>query len=65
MGRHREWAGGLNYWFSPSLVFKLSYHAVNGNRLAVPDEDELGPLFEPERLRTRTSLVLVGTQFSF
>jgi hypothetical protein len=64
-GRHREWAVGANYWFSPALVFKLSYHKVDGNLLALPQGEELGAPFEPGRLRTRTTLVLFGAQFSF
>jgi len=33
--RNREIAAGINYWFSPKVVLKASYHNINGNRLAV------------------------------
>ncbi len=57
---HRELGLGLNYWFSPDFVVKLSYHNVYGNRFAFP--------FVPEADRTvptRTQMFVVGTQFSY
>ena len=32
---------GLNYWWTPNFVFKLSFHHVDGNRFAGPDPQEL------------------------
>jgi hypothetical protein len=61
---HKEWAFGLNYWFKPGLVLKLSYHTVEGNFFA-----RSGGLFEavsggsvPNR---KTNCIVFGTQFSF
>jgi opacity protein-like surface antigen len=57
--RHREAAVGVNYWFTPDLVVKASYHLVDGNRFAyAPDQT-------PATLDTSTQLVVVGAQFSF
>ena len=54
---HEDAALSLNYWFSPNLVFKLSYHLVDGNLYAIPESrDELG---------TETRLLQLGVQFSF
>ena len=58
--RHDEVAFGLAYWASASLVFKASYHHVEGNRFAVPAvsaDDGSVPL--------RTDLFVTGAQFSF
>jgi hypothetical protein len=58
--RHDEVAFGLAYWASASLVFKASYHHVEGNRFAVPAvsaDDGSIPL--------RTDLFVTGAQFSF
>jgi hypothetical protein len=57
--RHDELAAGVNYWFSPSVVMKLSYHLVHGNRFAAPESSQDGIL------ATRTHLFVAGTQFSF
>jgi len=38
---HKEVALGLNYWWTPNFVFKLSFHHVDGNRFAGPDPLEL------------------------
>lgn len=65
IGRHREWAAGVNYWFSHGLVFKASYHGVDGNRLVLPPAEDLAAPDVIPRLRTRTNLVLFGAQFSF
>ncbi|GAK58841.1 hypothetical protein U27_05816 [Candidatus Vecturithrix granuli] len=64
--KHQETALGLNYWFNPNLVFKLSYHIVEGNRFAFPDDIQT----YLQRIQTggfdeTTHLVLIGTQFSF
>ncbi len=60
---HEDWAVGLNWWPSPNLVFKLSYHRVDGNVLAVPDA--LPDLARGEALERRTDLVQLGVQFSY
>ena len=38
---HKELALGVNYWFNPSLVAKVSYHLIDGNGFAYPGDDEL------------------------
>ncbi|WP_158623664.1 hypothetical protein [Corallococcus llansteffanensis] len=61
--RHREAAVGVNYWFSPQLVFKASFHNVIGNRFAQPaPSDDVTSALYPE---PHTRLVSLGTQFSF
>jgi hypothetical protein len=62
---HDEWALGLNYWITPAFVFKASFHHVQGNRLAVPEADELLEAIAAGELRAKTKLVLVGAQFTF
>jgi hypothetical protein len=57
---HHENAIGLSYWPSPNLVFKLSYHSVDGNRFAVPARS--APDGSSDR---RTDLFVAGAQFSF
>lgn len=63
---HQETVFGLNYWLNPNLVFKLSYHIVEGNRFAFPED---GAKYLQHTLdgnfEETTHLVLVGTQFSF
>jgi len=61
---HKDLALGLNYWFNPNLVLKLSYHHVQGNLLAQPD-DIIAEMFSPGGLEETTHLVVFGTQFSF
>jgi hypothetical protein len=64
--RHEDMAFGLNYWLNPNFVVKLSYHRIDGNRFASPDEPEniirglLAGDFEE-----MTQLFLIGVQFSF
>jgi hypothetical protein len=62
---HRELAAGLNYWFSRELVLKLSYHHVDGNRLAGPEPEDLSRVVASGQLQTQTHLGLLGVQFSF
>lgn len=57
--RHRELGLGVNYWFSPDLVVKASYHLVDGNRFAWSESQT------PDTLEPSTQLVVVGAQFSF
>ncbi len=63
---HQELVLGLNYWLNPNLVFKCSYHIVEGNRYANPDtvEDFLASL-QRGQFEEQTHLILIGTQFSF
>ena len=70
---HKEIAGGLNYYFSPSFAMKLSYHHIEGNRFAQPGRDDLiaqlsaayaaGATTSP--LPKTTNAMLLGAQFSF
>ena len=61
--KHEELAFGVNYWFSPELVLKASYHRVDGNLFA-HDETTLHESFEGG-LDERTKLFVFGAQFSF
>ena len=70
---HKEYAAGLNYYFSPSFAMKASYHYIEGNRFAQPSRDDLvkqlsaayaaGATTSP--LPKYTNAVLLGAQFSF
>ncbi|HET7449944.1 MAG TPA: porin [Gaiellaceae bacterium] len=70
---HKELAGGVNYFFSPNFVMKLSYHHIEGNRFAQPARDDLvkqistawaaGATTSP--LDPHTNALLLGAQFSF
>jgi hypothetical protein len=64
--RHKEAALGLNYWFNPNFVAKLSYHFINGNRFAAPNQlaDLLNVLMQQKYAET-TQCILLGVQFSF
>lgn len=62
---HKEGAAGLNYWFSPAFVLKLSFHRVEGNRFAAPEPADLSAAVTSGSLRTRTNLIVFGGQFSF
>lgn len=62
---HEEIALGLNYWFNPNLVFKLSYHLVNGNRFASPGNFGDYVMAAQQGFDEETHLILIGTQFSF
>lgn len=73
MLEHKEYAAGLNYYFSPSFAMKASYHYIEGNRFAQPNRDDLvtqlsaayaaGATTSP--LPKYTNAVLLGAQFSF
>ncbi|GAK58839.1 hypothetical protein U27_05814 [Candidatus Vecturithrix granuli] len=63
---HQETVLGLNYWLNPNLVFKLSYHIVDGNRFAFPENGEKYLLHTLDgNFEETTHLLLIGTQFSF
>jgi hypothetical protein len=62
--RHAEWAVGLNWWFTPEMALKASFHGITGNRFAFPagaTDQELAS--DPPS--QRTNLVVLGAQFSF
>ncbi|HZN94521.1 MAG TPA: hypothetical protein VFB81_17525, partial [Myxococcales bacterium] len=61
--RHRELAAGVNWWFTPSLVVKLSIHGIDGNRLAKPEM--LDDALLDGTLAPTTVAVFGGTSFSF
>ena len=56
---HAAWDVGLNWWFSPNLVVKLSYHIAEGLRYAMPEDTDEGDL------ETKTNTVVLGASFSF
>lgn len=59
-------AFGINYWFAPNAVLKLSYHATEGNRFAFPGEPlEIVQTLLTGTLEDETEMVVFGTQFSF
>ena len=62
---HDELALGVNYWFGPNFVLKLSFHSVDGNLFAHPESDELFEALAAGGLEESTDLVLFGAQFSF
>ncbi|MGC4118652.1 MAG: response regulator [Myxococcales bacterium] len=60
---HAEAALGINYWFSPQLVLKLSFHYVDGNLFSQPT-DLFGALASGT-LDRQTLVMNLGAQFSF
>lgn len=56
VAEHRDIAVGLNYWFNPNLVLKLSLHQVEGFGAVLPVGDD------PD---DKTTVLVFGTQFSF
>ncbi len=64
--KHRDSALGINYWFNPDLVLKLSYHHVQGNRFAFPEDPAVyGQRESTNSFEEPTNLILFGAQFSF
>lgn len=64
--KHDETVAGVNYWFSPYLVLKLSFHRTEGNLFAHPDDrGERRELVENGRLDDSGDLITFGAQFSF
>ncbi len=55
---HDEVAIGLNWWFTPQVVAKVSLHEVWGKRFAAAED----PLANP---KDRTLMFVGGTQFTF
>jgi len=62
---HREWAVGLNYWFTPTFVARAEYHMVMDNIFAHEGATLLNKLGPPRDLDNETQLVKVGLDFSF
>lgn len=63
---HRETALGINYWFNPNFVLKLSIHEVKGNGFAFPeDPEELRDAVARGDLDGETRLVAFGANFTF
>ncbi len=61
--QHDEVAVGLNWWFDPSFVVKVSGHAVRGKRFTqAVDPGTTFPYAEPT---DRTNALVIGTQFTF
>jgi hypothetical protein len=66
LDRHRDTAFGLNYWFAPDLVAKLSVHRTTGWRFADPGASTLIQGLMTRRLPPVTSnLLQAGIQFNF
>ncbi len=55
---HDEVAAGLNWWFTPQVVTKVSVHEIWGSRFASSKD----PLAVP---KDRTLMLVAGTQFTF
>jgi hypothetical protein len=63
---HDELALGVNYWFSPGFVVRLSYQQVEGNRHAFLETPEaVLEMLMTGTLEDSTELVVLGAQFSF
>mgnify|MGYP001266175134 FL=1 len=60
---HRDITAGLNYWFHPDFVVKLSASRVDGNRFARPED--LRSAIAGDELHRQTRLVSLGVQFAF
>ena len=64
---HKELAIGLNYWFTPRLAVKGSFHMVQGNSFTGPADDNVyrEGLATDSFNEEETQLFLFGVQFSF
>jgi hypothetical protein len=64
--KHDELAFGINYWFSPGLVVRLSYQQVEGNKFAFLETPaQVLELLMTGALENETDLIVFGAQFSF
>lgn len=63
--RHDEWAAGLNYWLSDTFVIKTSYHWVEGNRLASPDQPDIRSAVARGTMGRKTNAFFVSSSLSF
>ncbi len=61
---HEEFAFGLNYWFSPNFVLKASYHWIDGNFVASPEDQILNAIMTGN-IDEKTEMFVLGAQFSF
>ncbi len=62
---HQEIVLGMNYWLNANIVFKFSYHIVEGNRFAIPETPEAYVTAIQQGFQERTHLAVFGAQFSF
>ncbi|MCG8604827.1 hypothetical protein MJD09_07505 [bacterium] len=63
---HQDLAVGLNYWLRSNFVFKLSFHLVEGNRFAYPDDPlVIQSILTGSDLEKNTTLLQFGVQYSF
>jgi len=62
---HQDIAVALNYWFNSSMVVKIEYHDVSGNRIAGPGAQEASIALSDGILKSDTRLFQLGVQFSF
>jgi hypothetical protein len=60
---HQDLTVGLNYWFDPDFVVKLSASHVDGNRFAAPED--LVAAIKDGGIQRVTRLVSLGVQFAF
>ena len=65
--KHQEASVGINYFFNPNFVLKLSYHYIYGNKFAYPElEDmETDVVAGTLELEKNTHVVLFGASFTF
>jgi hypothetical protein len=63
LGDHHSLGLALNYWIHPTVVAKLDYYMITGNRQARP-EDAVNLAFAG-KLDKKTQVVIFGTQFAF
>lgn len=65
--RHSDDLGiGINLWLAPSLVLRLNYHQVEGNRFAFPDDPQsILEALSTRQIENDTEMVLFGAQFHF
>ena len=62
--KHKEYAVGFNYWFTPLFVVKLSYHHIEGNPQSEPKGMTLLNM-NTQEFPDVTHQVIAGAQFSF
>ena len=63
--KHDEVGAGLNYWLSDTFVLKASYHWVEGNRLASPDQADIRSAVARGVLPKKTNVVFFSSSLSF
>jgi hypothetical protein len=61
---NQDLAAAVDYWFSPDMVIKLEYHAVDGTRFAGPAPDDFYPELMAGTFDTETKLIQLGVNFS-